>query len=562
MAITSYYKILKPGYETSQMSSSADMIGFGSINWYTRLVRGSYTRLRRYSEYDVMDSDVDIARALDIIAEEMTGNRSKRDMPMEINVDNDHYTVSTSTIATLNAALKTWCRVQEWHSRLFETARNTIKYGDCFFLRNNTGPFKKLIYVPAKHVNSAHVSVEDIYDIKAWDINLNFMDATSNYGNQLLIPVNVNGGKKGEKENFSKVESKNVVRFTLSNEMNSEAPFGESILRDAYRTFKQKELLEDSVLIYRISRAPERRVFYIDVGKARLSERENILRKVKNEYRQKKIPVKRAGGDSVESIYDPQSIQEDFFFAVGPEGKASRVETLPGGASLGNLDDLDYWFAKLWRALRVPDSYMNNMLDGGGVISNDGRVGIAYLQEQKFSQYVERLQACLEHTLDQEFKKFLADMKITVDPTCFTVRLPSPSNWAQHKQLALDADRLNNFSSAGGDVGKLSIRYAMTRYLQLTPEEMAYNERLKREELGLPVDGGKEDLIKIYNPDVAEEQGFEGGIGGFGGGGGGEGDLDIDDEEFDDIEAELELGDEEGGPDEGDEDTSPDDDET
>jgi hypothetical protein len=550
MAITSFYKVLKPGYESRQMSTNADSIGFGGVNWYTRLVRGSYTRLKRYSEYDTMDTDVDISRALDMIAEEMTGNRSKRDIPLEVHIYNDHYTMSTSAVATLKAALKTWCEVQEWHNRLFGIVRNTIKYGDCFFLRNNTGPFKKYLHVHPKHVTEAEVSVEDIYDIKSWKVNLNFNDATSNYGNQLLIPVNIKNSDS-ENNNYSKVDADNIIHFTLSDEMNAEAPFGESILRDAYRTYKQKELLEDSVLIYRIARAPERRVFYIDTGKARMTERENILRKVKNEFRQKKIPVKQAGKNSVESVYDPQSIQEDFFFAVGPEGKASRVETLPGGAGLGNLDDLQYWFAKLWRALRVPDSYMNNMMDGGGVVNSDGRVGVAYMQEIKFSQYVERLQSSIEMTLDKEFKKFLSNMSIQVDPSSFKVRLPSPSNFDDHKNLAIDGDRLNNFSNAIG-IETMSARYAMTRYLQLTPEEMAENERLKREELGLPVDGGKEDLIKIYNPDIAEEQGFEGGVGGFGGGGDVEGDLDMGEEDFDDLEAELgeegeELGDEEGG---------------
>ena len=75
MSIQKFYKILNPGYATTGMASSADVIGFGSINWYTRLVRGSYTRLKRYSEYDTMDADVDVARALDLIAEEMVGNK-------------------------------------------------------------------------------------------------------------------------------------------------------------------------------------------------------------------------------------------------------------------------------------------------------------------------------------------------------------------------------------------------------------------------------------------------------------------------------------------------------
>jgi hypothetical protein len=546
MAIEKFYKIITPGYATKSMSSSADVVGFGSINWYTRLVRGSYTRLKRYSEYDTMDADVDIARALDLIAEEMVGNKGKRDLPLDIHVDNEHYKVPTSTIVTLKSALRTWCRVQQWNSRLFGIARSTVKYGDTFFLRNNTGTFKKLIYVHPKHVNAAKVSVEDIYDIKEWEINLNFNDATASYGNQLLIPVNVNGEKEG-KRNFSTVDNDDVVRFSLSDEMNVEAPFGESILRAAYKTFKQKELLEDSLLIYRISRAPERRVFYISTGKMRSTQVEAHLRKLKNEMRQKKIPTQRAGKDQVESVYDPQSMQEDYFFAVGEDGKSSRVETLPGGQGLGQLDDLQYFFAKMWRGMRIPDSYMNNMLDGGGAVSNDGKVGIAYMQEIKFSQYIERLQRYIEHTLDGEFKRFLAKMQIIIDPTIFTVTLPSPSNFADHRELEINRERLANYGSAAS-IESLAVRFSQTEYLQLSPEKQALNERLLREERGLPIDGGKEDLVKIYNPDIAEEQGFEGsmGGGGFGGAPGGE----VGGEDMGDMEGEMEgeMGDMEGEP--------------
>jgi hypothetical protein len=479
----------------------------------------------------------------------MVGNKSKRDLPLDVHVDNEHYKMSTSQIVTLKSALKTWCRVQQWNSRLFGVARSTIKYGDCFFLRNNSGAFKKLIYVHPKHVNAAEVSVEDIYDIKKWEINLNFNDATANYGNQLLLPVNITPHSDNSKNNrdYGFVDNKDVVRFTLSDEMNNEAPFGESILRAAYRTFKQKELLEDSLLIYRISRAPERRVFYIPTGKMRGTQIEAHLRKVKNEMRQKKIPTQRGGKDQIESIYDPQSMQEDFFFSVPADGNGGRVETLPGGQGLGQLDDLQYFFSKLWRGMRIPDSYMNNMVDGGGSPSNDGRVGIEYMQEIKFSQYVERLQAHLEETLDGEFKRFLADMKIVVDPSSFRIALPSPSNFSDHREIAIDSDRLNNYGNAEG-IDSLSVRFAQTKYLQLTPEEQALNERLKREEMGLPVDGGKEDLVKIYNPDIAEDQGFEGGIGGFGGAGGGEGDLgDFDEEtEVEDLEGEEGEGEEAG----------------
>jgi hypothetical protein len=289
----------------------------------------------------------------------------------------------------------------------------------------------------------------------------------------------------------------------------------------------------------------------------RRTQVEAHLRKVKNELRQKKIPSQRAGKDQIESIYDPQSMQEDSFFSIPADGNGGRVETLPGGQGLGQLDDLQYFFMKMWRGMRIPDSYMNNMVEGGGSLTNDGRVGIAYMQEIKFSQYVERLQSYLEKTLDKEFKKFLADMKIIVDASQFHITLPSPSNFSDHREIAINQDRLGNYSNAEG-IESLSVRFAQTKYLQLTPEEQALNERLKREEMGLPVDGGKEDLVKLYNPDIAEDQGFEGGIGGFGGAGGEDlgGEAEFEEDFDEDLEGDMgegEEGAEEGGEELGDE---------
>lgn len=560
MSIRSFYKIITPGYATTQMASNSDSLGYAASNWYTRLVRGSFNRIRKYSEYDIMDADVDVARALDLIAEEMVGNRGKNDLPLDLHLDNEFYTINNSTAATLKSALKTWCRLQKLHSRIFSIARTTIKYGDCFFLRNGNGTFKQPMFIHPKFISEASVNVNDIHEVVDWKVDLSYNDATAGYKNPLLIPV---GNNNDDNKNISTVKSENIIHFSLSDDMNLDAPFGESILRTVYRTFKQKELLEDSILIYRISRAPERRVFYIATGKMRGPQKEALLQKVKNDLKQKKIPINRGGKNQIESIYDPQSMQEDFIFAQPSDGQGSRVETLPGGQGLGNLEDLQYFFAKLWRGLRIPDSYMNNMVDGGGISDSDGRVGIAYMQEIKFSQYIERLQNHLEETFDKEFKKFLADMKIIVDPTCFSIRLPSPSNFSYHRELAIDADRLNNYSNAAG-IDSLSVRFAQTKYLQLTAEEQAINERLKREEVGLNVNGGKEDLVKLYNLDIAEDDGFDGSMGGggsfIGGGGdsGGMDDIDDMDEEMDfDNEGTTEdLGGDETeneAPDEGDE---------
>jgi len=148
---------------------------------------------------------------------------------------------------------------------------------------------------------------------------------------------------------------------------------------------------------------------------------------------------------------------------------------------------------------------------------------------------MERIQRSLEETFDSEFKKFLQENSINVDTSIFRVTLPPPSNYEASRKQLMDAELLNNYSTASG-IPELAKRFAMEEYLQLSQNKIKMNEKLKRGELGLNVNGDDRDLPKLYNPDQAELGGFEGGFGGssgsvLGGGGGfgdfgGEGDLE------------------------------------
>jgi hypothetical protein len=291
--------------------------------------------------------------------------------------------------------------------------------------------------------------------------------------------------------------------------MSDTAPFGESVLRPVYRSHKQKELLEDSVLIYRIQRAPERRVFYIDVGKMPPQRVKAYLEQVKNEIRQKKVPSINGGQMEVDSVYNPQSMSEDFFFASRPDGRGSKVETLPGGQGLGELADLEYFQRKVWRGLRVPASYMIEQQDGGQ-IWNDGKVGVAYIQELRFCLFVMRLQSALAAEIDREFKAYLRTCDIQIDETMYEIRLPEPSNFGKYKQLEVDGQLLSAYGTADG-ITYMSKRFILKKYLQLSEDEIILNERMLREEKGL--NPNDDDITQLYAAPV------EGGPmgGGFGG---------------------------------------------
>lgn len=520
MAITKVFKIIDPRSLEVDITDNRDYTGqgnlYGNFTWYHRLVQGSAQRLVRYREYDIMDSDVDVARALDIIAEEISGNDSKSETPLIIKLELDGgVKIQSRVVATLNAAIKTWCNINDWKNRTFKIARTTIKYGDTFFLR----PKKKngrFIYIHPKNVVGAIVSEHDITDIKGWHIRTD-SKASEQSPNSGQLYFNI-GNSIGD-ANVSPFNHDDVIRFSLADEMSDEAPFGRPVLAEAFRAFKQKQLLEDAIIIYRVQRAPERRVFYIDVAHVHPAKVSQHLEQIRNEIKQKKIPASGGANEgSVESIYNPQSMNEDFYFAQYKDGVGSRVETLPGGQGLGELQDLDYFYKKMWRGMRIPASYIDPNTEGG--VSNDGKVGIAYLQEIKFTLYIERLQAHLEATFDAEFKRFLRDSNIMVDESIFRVVLPTPSNYDVSRKQQIDAELLATYSAADG-IQTLSKRFAMKKYLQLTDEELIMNERMLREEKGLDPNGDYRELPKLYNVDSAELGGFEGGLGSFGGGGSG-----------------------------------------
>ena len=513
---TTYYKFVTPAPEKVKMTDSQEMADAGAYNnytWYQRLVQGSASRMTRYREYDLMDNDVDVSLALDTIAEELTGNNSKTDEPLDVDIlSEDEENVESAAVLTIRAALRRWNKIHDWENKLYNVSRMTVKYGDVFFKKQKS-QFNKWEFIHPKNVVAALVDADDATKVIAWQVKKNVKQPrTGGYS----MPL---GARQDSQFETEIVEAKDIVRFTLNDDMADTAPFGESVLRSVYRSHKQKELLEDAIIIYRVQRAPERRVFYVDVGKMPPARVKVYLETIKNEIKQKKIPTNHGGQAEVDSVYNPHSMSEDFFFAQRPDGKGSKVETLPGGQGLGELSDLEYFQKKVWRGLKIPASYMQEQEQGGGMI-NDGKAGVAYIRELRFSQYIERMQSLFEQTLDKEFKLFLKKSNINIDATMYRIRIPAPSNFGKYRQFELDSQLLSGYGTAEG-IPYLSKRFILERFLMLTDEEIIRNERMLREERAMDPDGGKEDYQQIYGQGGAEASGLGGGAGMPGGGLGG-----------------------------------------
>jgi hypothetical protein len=258
-------------------------------------------------------------------------------------------------------------------------------------------------------------------------------------------------------------------------------PFGQSILENIFKVYKQKELLEDAILIYRVQRAPERRMFKIDVGNMPSHLAMAFVDRIKNEIHQRRIPSLHGGQSVVDATYNPLSMNEDYFFPVTAEGRGSSIEVLPGGQNLGEIDDLKYFNNRLARGLRVPSSYLPTGPDDNTTPLNDGRVGTAMIQEFRFNQYCERLQNYICQKLDDEFKLFLRWRGFNIDTQMFDLSFNPPQNFAAYRQSELDTARVGSFQGMEA-FPYISKRFALERFLGLTEEEINKNEQMWGEE--------------------------------------------------------------------------------
>jgi len=478
-----------PGAATSRYAS-----------WLPEVYAGSPNRLMRYMQYDQMDNDLEINAALDTIAEFGTQEDDFTKLPFRVFYKGKP---SDTEDKILSKSLQQWCNTNDLHKRAFRIFRSTIKYGDQFFVRDPQT--YKLYWTDPANIEKVIVNESagkkiETYFIKNLAPNFSELLATnpsalhsrpygSASGQYIGQPPN-NPGASGSYLTGSldgvnqgtPVDAEHVVHISLTEGMDHAWPFGISILEPIFKVFKQKELLEDSIIIYRVHRAPERRVFTIDVGNMPPHKARQYLEQVKYEVQQKRVPNKSKDGSNVlDAAYNPMSMLEDYFFAATGEGRGSKVDTLPGGENLGQIDDLRYFNNKLLRGLRIPASYLPTGPEDGSATYNDGKVGIAYIQEYRFARYVERLQKQIQEDLDKEFKMFLKHRGIEIDSNDFDIVFNPPMNFSSYRDLQLDTERANLFNTMQA-VPYMANQFKLKKYLGLTEQEMKENEHLWRQE--------------------------------------------------------------------------------
>jgi hypothetical protein len=486
------------GYNNAEM---------GYKNYRSRLPEvytGHPNRIERYNQYEMMDVDAEINACLDIISEFSTQTNEHNKTPFDLDFKDEP---TQHEVELLKTQLQQWCKLNEFDTRTFKIFRNTIKFGDQLFVRDPEN--FKLYWIDMTKVikvivNESEGKKPEQYVIKDININLQNLSVAQKTNTDFAanpatglggtggggggggytvpsMPYNTSGSRFTLGQSESAIDAKHIVHLSLTEGLDRFWPFGQSILENIFKVYKQKELLEDAVLIYRVQRAPERRMFKIDVGNMPSHLAMAFVERIKNEIHQRRIPSTHGGGSVVDASYNPLSMNEDYFFPVTADGRGSSVEVLPGGQNLGEIDDLRYFNNRLARGLRVPSSYLPTGPDDNPTPLSDGRVGTAMIQEFRFNQYCERLQKYISQKLDEEFKLFLRWRGLNIDSNLFQLQFNPPQNFAAYRQSELDTARIGSFSAIE-QYPYISKRFALERFLGLTEEEISKNEKMWREE--------------------------------------------------------------------------------
>jgi hypothetical protein len=278
-------------------------------------------------------------------------------------------------------------------------------------------------------------------------------------------------------------------------------PYGSSVLESARRIWRQLILIEDAMLVYRVIRAPERRVFYIDVGNVPPEDVPNYLEQATSTLKKSQVIDKSTG--KVDLRYNPLSVDEDYFIPVRGGDSGTKIDTLAGGQNTAAIEDVEYIQKKLFAALKIPRAYL-------GYDEDIGAKATLAQEDIRFSRTIQRIQK----TVVAELNK-LAMIHLYVhgydgeDLIDFDLKLSNPSSVAQMQKLELISQR---FDIAGKvPEGMLDRRWVQKQVLGLTDKQI--------EEIA---EGKKEDKIEDAEVEAAgsEEGGEEGGGGEEAGGGG------------------------------------------
>ena len=270
-------------------------------------------------------------------------------------------------------------------------------------------------------------------------------------------------GKTNNKEDALKMHPDSVV-YVTSGLLNTQRTRIVSYLHKAIRPVNQLRMMEDAVVIYRISRAPERRIFYIDVGNLPKGKAEEYLQGIMNKYRNKMVYDASTG--EVRDDRKHMSMLEDFFLPRREGGRGTEISTLPGGSNLGDIDDIKYFQRKVYQALNVPISRLDQSAETAYTL---GRAGDINRDEVKFKKFIDKLRVRFSDL-------FLQTLRIQL----ITKGIITEQDWASWKNDIIFDFMEDNFYSELKETEMWQNRFEMIQQMDEYVGKYVSNEWVKK----------------------------------------------------------------------------------
>lgn len=491
-----------------------------SINYET-------TRIGSYSDFEAMEFYPTIAAALDVMMEEST---TLNDHGRMLNVYSDSKRVKGILEDLFFNRL-------DLHTSLPMFTRNTCKYGDNFVYLNID---EKNGIIGAKQMPNYEMERREsgLFDMISGRETAN-SEQSSNSSDKVKFFW------RGRDIEFN---SWQIAHFRLLGD-DRRLPYGTSVLEKSRRVWKQLLLSEDSMLVYRVTRAPERRVYKIYVGNIDDADVEAYVNTIADRF--KRMPIIDPQTGQMDLRYNQLSNDQDYFIPVRTEDAPNPIDTLPGATNLDQIADIEYLQKNLFTSLRVPKPFL-----GFEESTGDGK-NLA-LQDIRFSRTVNRIQQAMLQELNKIAIIHLYILGFEEDLDNFTLTLNNPSTQAEmlkveHTQLKVTLYK-DAVSDAGNGFGAMSMTRAKREILGWSDDEIKQDLLEQRMEKAAGAElantssvikhTGMFDVVdRIYGdyklalkgggPPAGEEGGEAGGGGGgglggsFGGGGAGGEDLDF-----------------------------------
>ena len=371
-------------------------------------------RIQLYSDYEAMDTDPIIASTLDIIADEATLKNDTGDMlTIKSSDENIQKVLNNLFYDVLNIEFNLW----SW-------TRQMCKYGDFFLKLEVAEDFGVYNVLPYTVYHMVRHEGQDPDEPSKVQFSID-PDGLASSADPNYIP-------KSNKKVIH-LDNYEVAHFRLISDTNY-LPYGRSFIEPARKIFKQLTLMEDAMLIHRIMRAPEKRIFYVNVGQIAPTEVEQFMQKTINQM--KKTPYVDPQTGQYNLKFNMQNMMEDFYLPVRGNDTSTRIDTTPG-LTYDGIQDVEYLREKMFAALKVPKAYFGYEGD------LQGKATLA-AEDIRFARTVERIQRIMESELTKIALIHLYTQGYKGESlTNFEISLTNPSIVYEQERVALMKEKMD-----------------------------------------------------------------------------------------------------------------------